>query len=180
MDFGQAEFIENGVKITGHYLNVSFPYSNGGYTQVFKSENQESFLTGLKNIFEHIGCVPDRIWLDNLSAAVVNIKKHGERDLTAMCKRFALHYGFECNFCNPNSGHEKGSVESKVGYHRRNFFVPIPEFKDMAEYNKNLLELADIKMNRQHYKKKQIITAKLNLITVYIPQALNMRASKFG
>ncbi|GAW27811.1 hypothetical protein ULO1_03810 [Carboxydocella sp. ULO1] len=123
MDFGQAEFIENGVKITGHYLNVSFPYSNCGYTQVFKSENQESFLTGLKKNFEHIGCVPDRIWLDNLSAAVVTIKKHGDRDLTEMFKRFALHYGFECNFCNPNSGHEKGSVENKVGYHRRNFFV---------------------------------------------------------
>jgi len=157
VDFGQAEFIENGVKITGHYLNVSFPYSNGGYTQVFKGENQECLLTGLKNIFEHIGCVPDCMWFDNLSAAVITIKKHGKRDLTEMFKRFALQYGFECNFCNPNSGHEKGSVEGKVGYHRRNFFVPIPEFKDMAEYNRKLLELADNNMHRKHYKKNQII-----------------------
>lgn len=38
--------------------------------------------------------------------------------------RFMVHYGFRSNFCNPRSGHEKGSVENKVGYHRRNLFVP--------------------------------------------------------
>ncbi|MDU1289744.1 MAG: hypothetical protein E6955_09710, partial [Bifidobacterium longum] len=28
---------------------------------------------------------------------------------------FQAHYGFDCSFCNPYSGHEKGAVESKVG-----------------------------------------------------------------
>ena len=63
-----------------------------------------------------------------------------------------MHYGFQSNFCNPNSGHEKGSVENKVGYHRRNMLVPIPEFKDLKEYNKELLLTCDQDMNRMHYK----------------------------
>ena len=68
-----------------------------------------------------------------------------------------LHYGFQSNFCNPNSGHEKGSVENKVGYHRRNFFVPVPEFKDLKEYNKELLLRCDKDLERKHYKSRGII-----------------------
>ena len=49
-----------------------------------------------------------------------------------------LHYGFCSNFCNPNSGHEKGHIENKVGYNRRNFLVPIPEFDDIREFNLEL------------------------------------------
>jgi len=40
-DFGAAQFIEQGTLYDGFYLTISFPYSNGGYTQLFKSENQE-------------------------------------------------------------------------------------------------------------------------------------------
>lgn len=152
VDFGSARFIENGVTYDGNYINISFPHSNGGYTQLFKSENQECLLEGLKSIFEHIGGVPTAIWFDNMSTAVKKIKAHGDRDLTQGFLRFMMHYGFRSNFCNPNSGNEKGSVENKVGYHRRNLFVPIPEFKDLKEYNKELLNRLDLDMQRQHYK----------------------------
>ena len=37
-----------------------------------------------------------------------------------------LHYRFQADFCNPASGNEKGNVENKVGYSRRNAFVPVP------------------------------------------------------
>lgn len=43
-DFGEAQFIERGTLYDGFYLTVSFPYSNAGYTQLFKSENQECLL----------------------------------------------------------------------------------------------------------------------------------------
>lgn len=152
VDFGEARFIENGVTYDGQYLNISFPYSNAGYTQLFKSANQECLLEGMKAILEHIGSVPTAIWFDNMSTAVQKIKEHGERDLTKGFMRFMMHYGFNSNFCNPNSGNEKGSVEAKVGYHRRNLFVPIPEFNDLKEYNKQLLKRLDKDMDRQHYK----------------------------
>jgi transposase len=50
------------------------------------------------------------------------------------------HYNFQSNFCNPESGHEKGSVENYVGTSRRNLFVPVPRTDDLEEYNKELLE----------------------------------------
>jgi transposase len=156
VDFGQATFYEKGKMIEGHYLNMSFPYSNGCYTQVFKGENQECFLEGMKRIFEHIKCVPYKIWFDNLSAAVI-IGKNRERNLVEQFERFALHYGFEINFCNPNSGHEKGNIENKVGYVRRNMFVPIPQFDNIDEYNRELLKLGDLDMQRPHYKKGETI-----------------------
>lgn len=159
VDFGQAEFYENEKIIRGHYLNMSFPYSNGCYTQLFRGENHECLLEGMKKIFEHIKRVPYKIWFDNLSAAVI-IGKNRERNLVEQFERFALHYGFEINFCNPNSGHEKGNVENKVGYVRRNLFVPIPHFNDINEFNKDLLKLGDLDMQRPHYRKNEQ-TAKL-------------------
>lgn len=152
VDFGEVRFIEKGITHDGYYLNISFPYSNAGYTQVFKSQNQECLLEGMKSIFNHIGGVPTTIWFDNMSTAVQKIKEHGQRDLTKGFLRFMLHYGFNSNFCNPNSGNEKGSVEAKVGYHRRNLFVPIPEFNDIEQYNKELLIRLDKDMEREHYK----------------------------
>ena len=151
-DFGEARFVENGITYDGHYLNLSYPYSNGGHAQLFKSWNQECLFEGLKAIFEHIGGVPTAIWFDNMSTAVKKIRSYGERDLTDGFLRFMMHYGFASNFCNPDSGHEKGSVENKVGYHRRNMFVPVPEFNDLRGYNKELLSRCDLDMNRGHYK----------------------------
>ena len=159
IDFGAAQFIEKGVLYDGHYLNLSFPYSNGGYLQLFKAENQECLLEGLKNIFEYIDKEPTSIWFDNMSTVVKNIRKNGERDITKGFARFMLHYGFQSNFCNPDSGHEKGHVENKVGYHRRNFLVPIPEFEDLQDFNRQLLKMCDADMERKHYKKPNLICA---------------------
>jgi len=159
IDFGAAQFIEKGVLYDGHYLNLSFPHSNGGYLQLFKSENQECLLEGLKNILEYIGKTPTYIWFDNMSTVVKSIRKNGERDITKGFARFMLHYSFQSNFCNPDSGHEKGHVEGKVGYHRRNFLVPVPEFEDLPAFNRQLLKMCDTDMNRKHYKKPNLICA---------------------
>ncbi len=138
-------------------MSISFPYSNGGYVQLFKGQNQECLLTGLKNVFDYMGKVPTCIWFDNMSTVVKKIQEYGKRDKTEGFERFELHYGFDSNFCNPASGHEKGSIECKVGYHRRNLFVPIPNFNSLEEYNKELLKQCDEDMNRKHYKKNKFI-----------------------
>ena len=157
VDFGKADFIEKGIRVSGCYVTLSFPGSNGGFIQLFKGENQECLLTGIKAIFEYIGVVPYKIWFDNLSAAVTSIQKNGERKLTNGFQKFMLHYGFSSSFCNPNSGHEKGNVENKVGYLRRNLLVPIPEFNDLNEFNKILLGRCMKDMKRVHYKKDKTI-----------------------
>ncbi len=58
--------------------------------------------------------------------------------------RFTLHYGFKAQFCNPGKGHEKGHVENKVGYSRRNFFVPEPAFDDIEVFNHGLFAAAEV------------------------------------
>lgn len=156
-DFGDAEYYENGKLYSGKYLNISLPYSNKGYLQLFKGENQECLFEGLKTIFEHIGGVPCRIWFDNPSTIVVKVLKNGGRDLTDDFLRFKEHYRFEAAFCNVSSGHEKGNVEGKVGYHRRNMLVPIPHFENLSAFNKDLLQKCEEDAQRDHYRKDSTI-----------------------
>jgi transposase len=156
-DFGEAEFDFNGRKQTLHYLVLSFPHSNGAYMQVFKGENLECLLEGLKNIFEYVGYVPTKIWFDNLKPVVKEIFKHGDRIVSDRFKQFSLHYGFESVFCNVASGNEKGNVENKVGYLRRNYFVPCPEIDNLLHYNQGLLPVCDSDMDRIHYARREKI-----------------------
>lgn len=154
-DFGHADFIENGTRYSGTYLSMTFPYSNTGYFQMFRGESFECLGEGLKSIFEYIGFVPNRIWFDNASVMVKKVLKEGERDLTDAFLRFKSHYQFDAVFCNPNSGNEKGNVENKVGYHRRNMMVPIPKFDNLEEYNKQTFKRCDQDNLRNHYQKNE-------------------------
>jgi hypothetical protein len=52
--------------------------------------------------------------------------------------RFKAHYGFEVTFCNPYAGYEKGNVENKVGYFRRNIFVPLPTVTEVHGFDSAL------------------------------------------
>jgi transposase len=154
VDFGEIIMIERGQRVKGYELILSLPYSNAGYPQIFRGQNQECLLTGLKDIFEHLGHVPRTIWFDNLSAAVAGIGDQGNRKLVDQFYRFTLHYGFKAQFCNPGKGHEKGHVENKVGYSRRNFFVPEPVFDDIAAFNLGLFSIAEKDHQRKHYRKE--------------------------
>ena len=158
IDFGKAEFVENGKNYYGSYLNVSFPYSNAGFLQLFKGENFECLAEGLVNIFEHINGVPYRQWYDNMSTAVKKILRGNKRDLTDSFIKLKEHYCFNAVFCNKNAGNEKGNVENKVGYLRRNFLVPRPEFKKLAEFNKQLLQKCERDLDRIHYRKERLIS----------------------
>lgn len=158
VDFGEADFYENGKLVNGAYINMSFPYSNAGYTQLFRGENRECWLEGMKAIFEHIGGVPSRIWFDNTKAIVNKILRHEHREL---CNEFLLfkdYYGFEAVFCNPDSGNEKGSVENKVGYHRRNLLVPVPTVAGLQEFNCQLFQQCDELLARKHYMREASIS----------------------
>jgi len=127
IDFGSFKYFDTkGMDQTGYALTITFPYSNKGYTLAFKGQNQECLLEGMKLIFEHIGGVPINLKADNMSTAVAQVGHGKNRVLTEGFTRFMLHYRFKASFCNPAAGNEKGNVENKVGYSRRNFFVPVP------------------------------------------------------
>lgn len=150
-DFGECDLIENGIRIVCRYLVLTFPYSNTGFVQCFRGETAECLCQGMQDIFTHIGGVPRRIVLDNATGAGRRIGEVVR--LTQLFMRFQSHFGFEVTFCNPASGHEKGNVENKVGYARRNYFVPIPSVVSLQEWNRELFDLCDLDNAREHYKK---------------------------
>lgn len=119
-DFGEADLLEGGEKISVKYLCLSFPNSNAGYEQTFRGETAECVAQGLKDIFEHLGGVPPLLVFDNTTGVGRRIRD--KVSFADLFLRFKCHYGFTVRFCNPDSGHEKGHVENKVGYVRRNVY----------------------------------------------------------
>jgi len=151
VDFGQADIIIFGDKRRIHYLVVSFPFSNVGLTQIFFGENAECVCEGLQDIFGFVGGVPKVCVFDN--GAGIGKKVMDKVRLTDLFARFELHFGFESRFCNPDSGHEKGNVENKVGTLRRNLFVPVPVVDDLEGYNSRLLLRCMEESDDIHYRK---------------------------
>jgi transposase len=156
VDFGEADFSFGDTTQAMKYLVLSFPSSNAAYSQVFGGETAECVSQGLKDIFSRIGGVPKRLVFDNASGVGRRI---GDKvRLSDLFLRFKCHYGFDVTFCNPYSGHEKGNVENKVGYIRRNFFVPIVEIETIEKLNEELFTKCEEDMKREHYKKLKFIS----------------------
>ena len=88
---------------------------------------------------------------------MVSAEENGERNLTEMFMRFTMHHRFKADFCNPDSPNEKGNVENKVGYLRRNYLLPPPEIEDLDKFNSEILIKCTEDMNREHYIKKEPI-----------------------
>ena len=141
VDFGEFKALTDGQEKSFYELVMSFPYSNGQVCIVLPSENTVCFLHGLQRLFLIIGGVPHIIRFDNLSAAVVKILSGTERSLTEMFKTFQWHYRFRSEFCNPGKGQEKGHVENKIGYVRRNNFSPMPIIEDLDDFNQELHQM---------------------------------------
>jgi transposase len=159
VDFGKVLVKgKNGAEEEWSELVVSFPWSNAGFAQICRYETKECLCEGLQRIFEYIGGVPIRILFDNMSSAVVHIEDHGKRQVTEMFMRFTMHHRFKADFCNPDSPNEKGNVENKVGYIRRNYLLPPPEIEDLDAFNRELLEKCMANLKREHYVKKEQIS----------------------
>lgn len=152
VDFGTAHCVRDGKLVEVEVLVLSFPWSNAGFAVPMPSENTECFLEGLKRLFEQAGGVPTRLVLDNASAAVVSIGEGEERELTEAFMRFQSHYRFRADFCAPARGNEKGNVETKVGYTRRQWLCPPQPLNSFEELAEQLAAEALSDMERVHYK----------------------------
>ena len=140
------------------YLVVTFPHSNAQLARVTPAENIECFLEALKSIFTELGGVPKVLWFDNLSSAVTDVLKGTKRKLTKAFTAFKWHYRFGANFCNVGEGHEKGHVEGKIGYVRRNWMSPPPVISEVSEFNVHLKEEMAADRDRKHYDKDELIS----------------------
>jgi hypothetical protein len=139
VDWGEATVILQGEAVVVQLFIMRLCYSRKLFVMAFPTQRQEAFLLGHVLAFAHFGGVPHRISYDNLKVAVQQILEGRNRIEQTDFVRFRSHYLFESRFCTPAQGHEKGGVESDVGYSRRNFLVPPPAVADFAELNARLL-----------------------------------------
>ncbi len=120
------------------------------FVLAFSHQNEESFLEAFVRIFDLLQGVPARIIFDNAKVAVkAGYGKKAEKQ--DRYSKLCAHYGFDADFCNPASGHEKGLVEGLVGWSRRNILVPVPHVDDLEGLNTLLIARCD------DYKQKHIL-----------------------
>ena len=72
-----------------------------------------------------------------------------ERRLTQGFLQLKSHYLFGHHFCRVARGNEKGVVEGLVKFTRLNFFVPVPQVRDLAELNGYLRQRCVTDQQRQ-------------------------------
>lgn len=138
VDFGVADAIIGGVKVLAHFFVMQLPFSDALFVKAYPAENTEAFCDGHISAFAFFGGVSQRILYDNTTIAVKKILGAGKREETMGFIALKSHYLFTSAFANPARGNEKGGVENLVGYARRNFMVPIPDFESFEALNAHL------------------------------------------
>jgi transposase len=149
VDFGYALS-----KVSGELRKVAFfvmvlPHSDVFFVMAFERECTESYWEGHVRAFEFFGGVPQRISYDNSRVLVSKIIGAHERKLTDGFLKLQSHYLFREHFCRVRRPNEKGVVEGVVKFTRLNFFVPVPQVRDLEELNARLVELCREDMKRR-------------------------------
>lgn len=140
VDWGEAVIVLCGVEVKVQFFVMRLNYSRVRFVKAYPFQKQEAFLDAHEAGFHFIGGVPHRITYDNLKTAVFKVLDGHNRQEQEIFIAFRSYYLFDSFYCTPAQGHEKGGVESDVGYVQRNFFSPLPQVNSYEELNQYLLE----------------------------------------
>jgi transposase len=151
---GQVDFGHALAKVSGALKKVVFfvmalPYSDAFFVMAFERECTESYWEGHIRAFESFGGVPNRISYDNSKVLVSKIVGAHDRKLTDGFLKLQSHYLFREHFCRVRRANEKGVVEGVVKFARLNFFVPVPEVRDLNELNEKLAQMCREDLKRR-------------------------------
>jgi transposase len=116
-------------------LLVTWAYSHFPFALALPSEKTEAILEGMVQAFEFFGCVPREAWWDNPTTVATAIFPGRQRRLHPRYQALASHYNFEPLFCLPRRGQEKPHVENRVKRLQRRWATPVPQIKDLEEFN---------------------------------------------
>ena len=161
-DFGEATVVIAGVRRKAALSVMTLPFSDAFHVSAYPRECTETFQAGHIAGFGFLGGVPIRTSYDNTSIAVKKVLGT-ERELTEGFLRLESHFLFAHHFCRVGRGNEKGHVENLVGYSRRNFLVPIPEFESFAALNAHLDMACLADLDRQVRGKPQTKRERLEI-----------------
>jgi len=140
VDFGYALVKVSGVLRRVGFFVMVLPHSDAFFVMAFERECTETYWEGHARAFESFGGVPVRISYDNSKVMVSKIVGARERTLTDGFLKLQSHYLFREHFCRVGRANEKGVVEGVVKFTRLNFFVPVPQVRDLSELNDKLAE----------------------------------------
>ena len=104
------------------------------YVEFTVSQTMEHFLACHENAWAAFGGVASRVMIDNLKSAVLQRLAGTAPVFNARYLDYARHAGFSISACNVAAGHEKGRVESGVGYVKKNFLNGL-ELADFSAIN---------------------------------------------
>jgi transposase len=135
VDFGEADVCIAGKVMTAQLFVMWLGYSGAVFVQAYPAASQEVFFAGHVAAFAFFGGVSQEIWYDNLKNAVEKVLRGRGREEQESFTSFRSHYLFSAEFCNVRSGWEKGGVEGKVGYSRRNWLIGAPSFESWEALN---------------------------------------------
>lgn len=148
-DFGESEVIIAGKRQMVQLFLLWLGYSSATFMKAYPAQCQEVFFDGHVAAFDFFGGVPHEVWYDNLKVAVYKVLSGRNRQEQAAFVSFRSHYLFAAQFCNTGAGWEKGGVEGRVGYGRRNWLLPPPAFPSWAALNAYLAEQCRGEWTRQ-------------------------------
>nr|KIS29365.1 transposase [Novosphingobium sp. P6W]KIS29417.1 transposase [Novosphingobium sp. P6W] len=134
-DFGEALVEIGGVTQKAHFFVLDLPHSDGCYVRAYPAAVAEAWVDGHVHAFAFFRGVPRSIVYDNDRCLVAKILPDGTRQRASLFSAFLSHYVIRDRYARPGKGNEKGNVEGLVGYCRRNFMVPIPQFPTWEAFN---------------------------------------------
>ena len=172
-DFGEATVVYRGRERKIAFFVMTLPYSDALFCQAFPRECTEAFQEGHRRAFEFFNAVPKRISYDNSRIAVSKVLEKRDRVLTAGFLQLKSHYLYEHHFCLVRRPNEKGHTETLVGFARRNFMVPVPEFDDFEVFNEQLAASCREDLERKlrgNHDVKSVLLEEERLAMLPLPQ----------
>jgi transposase len=141
---GQVDWFEAVAKLDGEARTLQFfamrsMASGDAFHRAYTNATQQALLEAHELAFDYFGGVFRTLRYDNMTSVVKKILRGRQRVETDRIIAFRSHWGYRSEYCNPAKGNEKGGVEGELGWYRRNYLVPVPEAKDLATLNEQLL-----------------------------------------
>ena len=114
---------------------LDLPHSDACFVRAYPAAVSEAWVDGHIQAFAFFGAVPQSVLYDNDRCLVAKILPDGTRKRAALFSGFLSHDVIRDRYGRPGKGNDKGNVEGLVGYSRRNFMVPIPNFPSWETFN---------------------------------------------
>lgn len=136
-DWGEVKIYIKG-RLTTFNMAATALCSNGRWGRLFSHQDKQAMMEAHVKSFAFWGHVPQFMVYDNMRTAVKSFTG-GDKQPTIELSQLEGYYGFKHQFCNVQSGNEKGHVERAVEILRRRAFSHRDHFDSLDEANEYLL-----------------------------------------